>query len=98
MCYGTDVHGASRRVKLRANHARFISGRNSPDYSLGITDPHVAAATGRAVLARNSRINRAMEECEDLRIAFLVRNIAAKEFVLFEEAARFIPDDYLQQE
>ena len=91
-----------KTVKLgrpfRANHARFISGRNSPDYSLGITDPHVdAAATGRAVLAIwNSRINRAMEECEDLRIAFLVRNIAAKEFVLFEEAAqRFIPDDYL---
>ena len=44
----------------------------------------------------NSRVNRALEECEDLRIAYLIRNIATREFVLFEEAAqRFIPDDYV---
>ena len=90
-----------KTVKLdrpfRAKHTRFISGRNSPDYSLGITDPHIdATLTGRAVLAIwNSRVNRALEECEDLRIAFLIRNIETKEFVLFEEAAQqFIPDDY----
>ena len=83
---------------FRARRGRFISGRNSPDYSLGIENPHDdPAATGRAVLAIwNSRVNRAMEECDDLRIAFLVRNVEAKEFVLFEDAAqRFVPEDYI---
>ncbi len=76
---------------------RLISGRNSPDYSLGISDPHVnPSATGRAVLSIwNARVDEAMEEFEDLRIAALVRNIAAREFVLFEEEAqRFAPGDY----
>ena len=76
---------------------RLISGRNSPDYSLGISDPHVdPSETGRAVLSIwNARVNEAMGEFEDLRIAVLVRNIAAREFVLFEEEAqRFTPDDY----
>lgn len=80
-----------------ATRVRFISGRNSPDYSLGIENPHAdPAATGRAVIAIwNSRVNRALEECEDLRNVFLLRNVAAKEFVLFEESTqRFIPDDY----
>ena len=76
---------------------RLISGRNSPDYSLGISDPHVdASATGRAVLSIwNARVDEAMEEFEDLRIVVLVRNIATREFVLFEEEAqRFVPGDY----
>jgi hypothetical protein len=76
---------------------RLISGRNSPDYSVGISDPRAnPSITGQAVLAIwNERVNQAMGEFEDLRIAVLVRNIAAKEFVLFEEEAqRFTPDDY----
>ena len=79
---------------------RLISGRNSPDYSLGITDPHVdPSATGRAVLSIwNTRVEEAMGEHDDLRIAVLVRNIETREFVLFEEeASRFIPDDYQWQ-
>jgi hypothetical protein len=56
--------------------ARFISGRNSPDYSLGISDPRAnPEATGRAVLAvwnarvsgtkqkRTERINPAVRPC-----------------------------------
>ncbi len=76
---------------------RLISGRNSPDYSLGISDPRAdIVATGRAVLSIwNSRINEALGEHDDLRVAVLVRNMAAREFVLFEdEAMRYIPDNY----
>ena len=80
-----------------AQRARLISGRNSPDYSLGLENPHAnPAATGSAVLSIwNARVNEAMGEHEDLRIAVLVRNIEAREFVLFEEeSSRFIPADY----
>jgi hypothetical protein len=76
---------------------RLISGRNSPDYSVGISDPRAnPSITGQAVLTIwNERVNQAMDEYEDLRIAVLVRNIAAKEFVVFEEVAqRFTPDDF----
>ena len=68
---------------------RLISGRNSPDYSLGITDPHVdPMATGRAVLSIwNARVEEAMDEHDDLRVVVLVRNIETREFVLFEEEA-----------
>ena len=82
---------------FRQRRVRLISGRNSPDYSLGISNPRVdSVATGRAVLAIwNSRINEALGECEDLRVVVFVRNVAAKEFVLFEEAPqRFVPGDY----
>ena len=82
---------------FKAKRVRLISGRNSPDYSLGISDPHVnAAATGRAVLSIwNARVNEAMGDHQDLRIAVMVRNVAAREFVLFEdEARRFVPRDY----
>ena len=81
---------AARRVRL-------ISGRNSPDYSHGISDPHAnPALTGRAVLSIwNSRVSQGMNESEDLRVVVLVRNVAAKEFLLFEETPqRFVPDDY----
>ena len=50
---------------------RLISGRNSPVYSLGITDPMVNPQnTGRAVLSVwNARINEALDEHSELRIA-----------------------------
>ena len=76
---------------------RLISGRNSPDYSLGIENPHDdPEATGRAVLdVWNTRLNQGMNEHQDLRIAVLVRNIDVRQFVLFEdEAQRFSPDNY----
>ena len=76
---------------------RLISGRNSPDYSLGISDPRENAdKTGAAVLLIwNARVDEAMNEYDDLRIAVLVRNVDTKEFLLFEEEAqRFVPSNY----
>ena len=76
---------------------RLISGRNSPDYSMGIENPHEdIEATGRAVLKIwNARVNEALGEHDDMRIVVLVRNIETREFVLFEEeATRYIPDEY----
>lgn len=76
---------------------RLISGRNSPDFSLGIENPHEdPVTTGRAVIAIwNRRIDAAMLEVEDLRVVVLVRNMANREFTLFEEEPRrFAPDDY----
>ena len=77
--------------------ARLISGRCSPDYSLGISDPRAnPTATGNAVLSIwNARVNEALDEFDDLRIIVLVRNFASKQFMLFEEeASRFTPNDY----
>ena len=77
---------------------RLISGRNSPDYSLGVENAHAdIQATGKAVLAIwNARVNESLGEHDDLRIAVLIRNLETKEFVLFEEdATRFATDDYL---
>ena len=76
---------------------RLISGRNSPDYSLGIENPHAdIQATGRAVLSIwNARVDEALDEFDELRIVVFIRNIDAREFVLFEEEAQvFIPDNY----
>ena len=79
------------------NALRLISGRNSPDYSLGISDPRKDVnATGRAILEIwNSRLDEALNEYDDLRIVILVRNMNTREFVLFEEEAhRYVPDNY----
>ena len=76
---------------------RIISGRNSPDYSLGISDPREdVEATGRAVLSIwNERINEAMGSHDQLRVVVFIRNMATREFLLFEqEAQRYIADDY----
>lgn len=76
---------------------RLISGRNSPGYSLYIENPHAdIVATGKAILAIwNARVNEALNELDDLRIAVLIRNFETKEFVVFEETAtRFAADDF----
>ena len=76
---------------------RLISGRNSPDYSLNIRDPHINPEnTGRAVLAIwNARVNEAMDEYDDLRIVVMIRNMETREFSIFEEEAqRFTPTDF----
>ena len=86
------VQGSQDQARVR-----LISGRNSPDYSLGIDNPRDnPAATGRAVLSIwNARVNEAMSEWEELRIAVFVRDLATREFMIFEEEAqRFVPDDY----
>jgi hypothetical protein len=76
---------------------RAISGRNSPNYSSGISDPDSdIQATGRAVLeVWNARVNESLNEHDDLRIVIMVRNMDTLEFVLMEhEAVRFIPTNY----
>jgi hypothetical protein len=82
---------------FKHRQARLISGRNSPDYSLGIADPHANPEnTGRAVLSIwNARVNEALAHFNELRIVVMVRNMVTREFLIFEEEAlRFTPDDY----
>lgn len=90
-----------KSVKIANPHTvqniRVISGRCSPDYSYGITDPHEdVQSTGTAVLSIwNERINIAKEKFEPLRTSILVRNFNTLEFTLFEhETARHITSDY----
>ena len=76
---------------------RVISGRCSPDYSLGITDPHAdISLTGAAVLSiYNERINLAKERYEPLRTNVLIRNINSMEFSLFEhDTVRYNTQEY----
>lgn len=76
---------------------RLISGRISPDYSLGIENPHSNIAdTGKAILAVwNARVNESLGEHDDLRIVVLIRNFESKQFVAFEETAqRYAATDY----
>lgn len=76
---------------------RLISGRNSPDYSLGIANPHANPEnTGRAVLSVwNARVNEALDQYNDLRIVVMLRNMETRQYRIFEEEAlRFTPTDY----
>lgn len=92
-----------KTVKVKNNphetaKVRLISGRNSPDYSMGISDPRKdPAATGRAVLSIwNARVNEALDNYDDLRVLVLVRNFPVRQFMVFEEeAARFTHSDYM---
>lgn len=77
---------------------RLISGRCSPDYSYGITDPHIdIQETGRAVLGIwNERINLAQDEYNPVRTSVLVRSNDLLSYVLFEEDNhRFRTSDYV---
>lgn len=77
---------------------RVISGRNSPVYSSGITDPFTdIQATGKAVLdVWNARLDEALDQHDDLRIFIMVRNMSTLEFTLIEvEAVRYVAADYL---
>lgn len=76
---------------------RLISGRNSPDYSFGISNPRDnLEETGRAVLSIwNARIDQSLVNCDDLRVIVLIRNMERLEFSLFEyEAGHYSPSDY----
>lgn len=90
-----------KSIKLERPHtakkARIISGRCSPDYSYGITDPHEdIEGTGRAVLSIwNERVNVAKDKFEPLRSSLLIRNTTTLEFTLFEhELHRFNTNEY----
>ena len=76
---------------------RVISGRNSPDFSYGIENPHNdIQETGNAVLGIwNERVNIALDRFDYLRTAILIRNINTLEFTLFEEETnRFNVNEY----
>lgn len=66
---------------------RLISGRCSPDYSYGITDPHEdIQKTGRAVLnIWNERVNIAYDHFNPVRTSVLVRSNDLLTYTLFEE-------------
>ena len=86
----------------RANASiRLISGRCSPDYSYGISDPHKdIEATGRAVLnIWNERVNIALDYYNPLRTSILVRSEDLLSFTLFEEENhRFVASSYRWEE
>lgn len=80
-----------------AKSVRLISGRCSPDYSYGITDPHAdVQKTGEAVLnIWNERINIAAEHYNDVRTVVLVRSEDCLSYRLFEESTtRYRTTDY----
>lgn len=81
-----------------AKNIRLISGRCSPDYSYGITDPHKdIQETGRAVLGIwNERINIAQDNYNPVRTSVLVRSADMLSYTLFEEENnRFRTSDYV---
>lgn len=80
-----------------AKKVRVISGRCSPDFSYGISDPHEnVEKTGKAVLSIwNERVNVAKDQFEPLRSSLLIRNPNILAFTLFEhELYRFNTNDY----
>lgn len=76
---------------------RVISGRNSPDYSYGMQNPHDnIQETGKAVInIWNERVNIALDQFDFLRTAILIRNMSTLEFTLFEEEIRkYVTNEY----
>ena len=80
---------------------RLISGRCSPDYSYGISDPHEdIQKTGRAVLnIWNERVNIAQDYYNPLRTSILVRSNDLLSYTLFEEENhRYAASNYSWEE
>jgi hypothetical protein len=80
---------------------RLISGRCSPDYSYGITDPHEdIEKTGRAVLnIWNERVNIAQDYYNPIRTSILVRSNDLLTYTLFEEENhRYVANQYRWEE
>ncbi len=81
-----------------ARTVRLISGRCSPDYSYGITDPHKdIQKTGRAVLGIwNERINIAQDYFNPLRTSVLIRSTDLLSYCIFEEENhRYATNEYI---
>lgn len=77
---------------------RLISGRCSPDYSFGITDPHEdAQKTGRAVLEIwNERVNIARDNYSNVRTSVLIRSEDLLSYAVYEsENERYRTSDYV---
>ena len=86
------------RQPFKAKTASLISGRNSPDYSYGIENPHDdIQKTGSAVLKIwNERINIAYSSFNPVRTMVLIRNYDLTQFVLYEEDVhQVVPSDFV---
>ena len=84
-------------IPFTCRNVRLISGRCSPDYSYGITDPHDdIQKTGRAVLSIwNERVNIAQDNYSTVRTSVLVRSNDLLSYCLFEEENhRYRTNDY----
>lgn len=96
-----EMAWSTKTVKIinpfEANSVRLISGRCSPDYSYGITDPHLdVEATGKAILGIwNERINIAQDSYKAVRTTVLVRSYDLLKYSVFEvENHRFPTNNY----
>jgi len=92
-----SVKSVKKETPHSCKEIRVISGRNSPDYSYGIENPHAdLQRTGRAVLGIwNERVNIALDKFDSLRTAILIRNINSLEFTLFEtDMHKFVSNEY----
>lgn len=81
-----------------AEKIRLISGRCSPDYSYGISDPHEnIEKTGRAVLGIwNERVNLALDNYNPVRTLVLVRSYDCLSFCIYEkDTHRFASNEYI---
>lgn len=77
---------------------RLISGRCSPDYSYGITDPHKdIQKTGQAVLGIwNERVNIVRDNYKAIRTCVLIRSNDLCSYVIYEtENSRYPTCDYI---
>ena len=80
-----------------AQTIRLISGRNSPHYSAGISDPlNDIQATGHAVLdIYNQRISEARKEHDYVRLFVFIRDMAGLRFTMFERSITMLAvNDY----
>ena len=94
-CWSAKTVKAQNPFNSRS--VRLISGRCSPDYSYGITDPHEdLQKTGTAVLGIwNERVNIATDNYSQVRTAVLVRSYDLQSYLLFEEeTGRFRTTDF----
>lgn len=94
-CWSMKTVKSARPFAMKT--VRLISGRCSPDYSYGITDPHEdVQRTGEAVLGIwNERVNIATDHYSQVRTSILVRSNDLKTYALFEEdTGRFRTTDY----
>lgn len=83
---------------LTCKNVRLISGRCSPDYSFGITDPHEdVQKTGRAVLEIwNERVNIARDNYSNVRTSVLIRSEDLLSYAVYEsENERYRTSDYV---
>ena len=95
---GWSVKTVKKSDPHSVTSTRLISGRNSPDYSYGISNPRAdVGRTGEAVLSIwNRRVEESLERFNQLRTVVLIRNFDRLSFLIYEkETVHFLPEDYV---